>query len=635
MITRWKLFNFKSIKEETDLAFGPLTILAGPNSSGKSTVLQSMLLISQTLSSRVRSRSVVLNGPLVKLGQFDDLRSHDGEGNQILIGWECNPQHIDTRLLATSGADPELSAYFGLEKDLKSVACDIFFEADPSDPHRDLLQLQPQLFGCTLAVDLKTPRIAGVGRLSINRSPDPEIKTRDYGIENVRSELRSMLEYDLSLESQMEREPWDDMASSKLVGCDMDHFLPNRLLIRFEGIEENADVITSALTDDTSLRRYRIRQRRYRNLVIPSAVIQVIREYLGARLHDLLFSQYGVQLSLFSDKGLPIDDLSKRMSQLKRQDRILIRSKLAENAEDLAQDIRQAMANDMGKKYELTPRPLTGELRAATVYLNRFFATQLRYLGPLRDEPKLLYPLATNVDPGEIGNRGEHTAAVFDLHKNNFVRYLPSARFEKTVVDTQPTTRTLETAVFDWLNYLGVAESLITRDRGKLGHELKVTMAGTRKPHDLTHVGVGVSQVLPILVMCLLAGPDTTLIIEQPELHLHPKVQTLLGDFFLSMALLGKQIIAETHSEYVINRLRFRAATAENDEIVNQLKIYFAEKQDGESHFREVNVNQYGAIVDWPEGFFDQSHNEVEKILRAGVEKKLQKRKNRLGSRNG
>ena len=72
----------------------------------------------------------------------------------------------------------------------------------------------------------------------------------------------------------------------------------------------------------------------------------------------------------------------------------------------------------------------------------------------------------------------------------------------------------------DWLIYLGVAESVVTIDKGKLGHELKVVPPGLSQPHDLTHVGVGVSQVLPILVMCLLADPDTTLVFEQPELHL-------------------------------------------------------------------------------------------------------------------
>ena len=72
MITKWKAFNFKSIRKETELNFAPLTIFAGANSSGKSTFLQPILLVAQTLAHRVTSRPVVLNGAFARLGQFDD-----------------------------------------------------------------------------------------------------------------------------------------------------------------------------------------------------------------------------------------------------------------------------------------------------------------------------------------------------------------------------------------------------------------------------------------------------------------------------------------------------------------------------------------------------------------------------------
>src|SRR5208282_2117140 len=136
------------------------------------------------------------------------------------------------------------------------------------------------------------------------------------------------------------------------------------------------------------------------------------------------------------------------------------------------------------------------------------------------------------------------------------------------------------------------------------------------------------SQVLPILVMSLLADRDTTLIFEQPELHLHPKVQTRLADFFLSIVLMGKQCLIETHSEYLINRLRYRAATEGDDnQVTNNLKVYFVEKTTESSNFREVEVNEYGAILDWPQGFFDQSQDESEAILRAAALKKKMQRK--------
>ena len=117
---------------------------------------------------------------------------------------------------------------------------------------------------------------------------------------------------------------------------------------------------------------------------------------------------------------------------------------------------------------------------------------------------------------------------------------------------------------------------------------------------------------------------------EQPELHLHPKVQTLLGDFFLSMALCNKQCIVETHSEYLIDRLRFRIAAATPEkELKSQPKIYFVEQSSQGTTFREVVINEYGAVLDWPEGFFDQSHQQAEEILRAAAMKRKASRRNK------
>ncbi|NQV32394.1 MAG: DUF3696 domain-containing protein, partial [Phycisphaeraceae bacterium] len=131
-------------------------------------------------------------------------------------------------------------------------------------------------------------------------------------------------------------------------------------------------------------------------------------------------------------------------------------------------------------------------------------------------------------------------------------------------------------------------------------------------------------------VMCLLSDMDSMLVLEQTELHLHTKVQTLLGDFFLSMALSNKQCIVETHSEYLIDRLRFRIAAASLEKELNsQTKIYFVEKPLQGSMFREVVINEYGAISDWPEGFFDQSQQQAESILRAAAMKRKSSRSHR------
>ena len=140
----------------------------------------------------------------------------------------------------------------------------------------------------------------------------------------------------------------------------------------------------------------------------------------------------------------------------------------------------------------------------------------------------------------------------------------------------------------------------------------------------MTHVGVGVSQILPILVMSFLAKAGDVVILEQPELHLHPKVQTRLADFFVAMNALGKQCIVETHSEYLINRLRLLVVKSDDTRVADETMIYFVEKDKmiGRSNYRKVIINPYGKIEHWPEGFFDEGENLASQIIEAAFDKK-------------
>jgi len=265
---------------------------------------------------------------------------------------------------------------------------------------------------------------------------------------------------------------------------------------------------------------------------------------------------------------------------------------------------------------------LPAEIAASARYVETVFGASVQYLGPARDAVRSLYSLTGLADPCDIGIHGENTASVLAQHRDRQVRYIPSAQFGLPVVDRRTLCRPLAAAVADWLGYLGLAVAVEARELGKPGCELKVELAGSEARHDLTQVGAGVGRVLPVLVMCLLAEVDSTLVLEQPELHLHPKAQTLLGDFLLSVALCGKQCLLETHSEYLIDRLRLRIASAEGEDLADIAKIFFVEKSGSDSVFREVTINEYGAIVDWPEGLFDQSQHEAEAILRAAMRKR-------------
>lgn len=637
MITKWKVFNFKSIREETELDLGPLTIFAGANSSGKSTFIQSVLLVAQTLAHKVGSRSVVLNGALTSLGQFDDLKSNGGASDQITIKCTCRPlPDQDAAIGRRPQFAPRGAIYYGLRyNQLQEIACEISFDADASSSQRDLFQIQPRLFATQLScISRDEDNVDQKSDISIRHSTKAisEIEGADTASE-IDDQLRASLAYAVELDDGSMAEVKDDFRSAKPIGCMLRHFLPERIVYAIDTIEEDANAITMALQDD-GRRAIGVRRTMGREILLSEEIVAVLREVLKGTIDfDQTFKDRYRQESLFGDsETLTFRSWYERLRSRPRDERLKVQQVLRER-DDLFDRIHQAMRASTAEKPEphafvqaRPPRLIT----EATWYLDNFFASALKYLGPLRDAPKPLYPLAPAADPHDVGLRGEHTASILELHKNKKIHYIPSVNFKEPVVDRKTVTRTLEAAVIDWLQYLGVASSVKSRDQGKLGHELKVGLANSDSMHDLTHVGVGVSQVLPILVMCLLADTDSTLVFEQPELHLHPKVQTLLGDFFLSMALCNKQCIVETHSEYFIDRLRFRIAAATPEKELNsQTKIYFVEKLSQGSAFREVVINEYGAISDWPKGFFDQSQQQAEEILRAAAMKRKASRRNK------
>lgn len=632
MITTWKLFNFKSVKKETDLEFAPLTIFAGANSSGKSTVIQSILLVVQTLAHKMSSRSVVLNGALAKLGQFDDLRSIDSEADQIVIGWTCKP-HMDLQASQRRTVGfRRWPIYYGTSRRLlSSVSCEFAFEVDPTSTQREVAQVQPRLFSTQIGV-ISRDR-AGVdtaSHMTVRRADgEGEEKQRWMSVEGGDEPIaRSSLMYNVDIDSDSLDEIREDLASAEPIGCLLRHFLPQRLALGVDMVVEDARFICDFLTGE-GRRGVSRRFKSEEEVIVPSELVEFLRD-IAIRLDantKFLFS-FSRQATLFDQDhtGVPLDDLYSALRRLSPPVLMDIRRTLQES-DKFSERVLKAVRNQRKQDLAIIPLRPIGALAEASWYLDQFFSTSVHYLGPLRDEPRPLYPLAPAADPKDVGLRGEHTAAVLELHKKMQIQYVPTSCFSGEEIKVKQATRSLETAVVEWLHYLGVAEAVETRDLGKLGHELKVSVSGTLKSHDLTHVGVGVSQVLPILVASLLAGPDTTLIFEQPELHLHPKVQTLLGDFFLSMTALGKQCIVETHSEYLINRLRFRTAAAiESNPWLGALKMFFVEKDLQGSSFREVDINEYGAIVEWPEGFFDQSQLEAEAILRAAAIKRKAKR---------
>jgi predicted ATPase len=176
---------------------------------------------------------------------------------------------------------------------------------------------------------------------------------------------------------------------------------------------------------------------------------------------------------------------------------------------------------------------------------------------------------------------------------------------------------TLEEAVTFWYKQLASTgeDNCISVDApNRQGYPLKI---GKR---TLANVGFGASQILPVLGLCLSASPGDLILLEQPELHLNPGMQQKLADFLLVMSKTGRQIIVETHSEYLITRLRRNAATDSEDH--KYFTIIFVERdaKTGTS-YRTVNVDEQGDLSEWPKGFFDHVAEDLRILMRKAAER--------------
>lgn len=235
-------------------------------------------------------------------------------------------------------------------------------------------------------------------------------------------------------------------------------------------------------------------------------------------------------------------------------------------------------------------------LRRAASYLNAIsdevgnLLDQLVYIGPLRDVPK-------RFSQRQLGSSNRDMP--FFLLDNDAERR----------------------AVSDWLRQLGtpyeldVINPILSEYRETVGDVATMVLKDVRSGISVTpaDVGFGISQVLPIVTE-LSARTNSVILIEQPEIHLHPALQAELGDLLIeSTRASGRanQIIAETHSETLILRVQRRireGSLASSDVIV----LYVDQDNDGKCVIEELRLDADGNFMDtWPGGFFDEQFDEL------------------------
>lgn len=226
----------------------------------------------------------------------------------------------------------------------------------------------------------------------------------------------------------------------------------------------------------------------------------------------------------------------------------------------------------------------------------------ISYLGPLRRKPERDYSW-NKTKPGDLGIDGRH--AVDALLASALLR----GDEQSYIVE----------GVSRWLREMKVADKLEVRQQGRSNrYELIIHRDGMAC--NLRDVGIGVSQVLPVLVVAYFAPPGSTIMLEEPEIHLHPLAQSVLAELFVTVSKERKvQFIVETHSEHLFRRMQ--TLVAKQDITPADAAMYFVERNRNIANLRALQLDDFGRLINWPKDFFGDALGETREQARLMFER--------------
>lgn len=244
------------------------------------------------------------------------------------------------------------------------------------------------------------------------------------------------------------------------------------------------------------------------------------------------------------------------------------------------------------------------------------FLKSIEYLGPIRPEPQRVY--------------------TFDSSRRQRLQRRGLSAWSDFLQDEVEQEKVKQ--VKSWLRHLDLAQDM-ELEKTELKHTpatisaLRIYEAKANPAINLKDIGYGASQVLPVIVQSVLARVGSLVMIEQPELHLHPSAQAQMADLFIDAIARHASVahnqdeaeeeiartphfLLETHSEYLLLRLRRRIAETSNRKNRNStdsnlgldqddLAVYFVHRVDGISSVEEIKISNYGEFLNVPEGFGD------------------------------
>lgn len=246
------------------------------------------------------------------------------------------------------------------------------------------------------------------------------------------------------------------------------------------------------------------------------------------------------------------------------------------------------------------------------------FSRNFQYLKADRIVPATSYPRSHHqaVARGFLGARGEHTVNFLRHHtEDDHVYLVPDGPLRHR----EAASAALIDQVTAWMRELcpgvnlatsGIAGTDSVRLSFGFGSTGGINSTRRRRP---TNVGFGLTYVLPIVVACLTATPESLILLENPEAHLHPRGQARMSALTAAAASTGAQVIVETHSDHVVDgtRLAVKQGRLKAEDAV----IHFFRGNGAGVEIVSPVLSSDGLLSEWPEGFFDETDHTLDQLL--------------------
>ncbi|ALS25606.1 P-loop containing nucleoside triphosphate hydrolase [Paenibacillus sp. 32O-W] len=244
------------------------------------------------------------------------------------------------------------------------------------------------------------------------------------------------------------------------------------------------------------------------------------------------------------------------------------------------------------------------------------FSEEFQYLSAERIGPRTYFNRSNYKvkQQKSLGINGEFTTHYLSVHQNEVIH-------NDLLLHPDGVSNTLKAQIDAWLSIISPGTKLVIGDHADMDIiSLRYKFTSDRDVSNsfrATNVGFGLTYTLPVLVALLAAKPGSILLIENPEAHLHPKGQSMIGRLMALASLGGVQIITETHSDHVFNGIRL--AVHDGSVSPENISINFFSKKElnGRTDYLVENlpINKNGRIEYWPEDFFDEWDKSLDQLL--------------------